>query len=70
LLMFDAMARIRGDKLPQRPFLGMRQVRVTVTEPISISDRWDSYQADRRSAKQAIEDLTEDIRRSLSSCMI
>jgi hypothetical protein len=70
LLMFDAMARIRGDKLPQRPFLGMRQVRVTVTAPISISDRWDSYQVDRRSAKQAIEDLTEDIRRSLSSCMI
>jgi hypothetical protein len=69
LLMFDAMARIRGDKLPQRPFLGMRQVRVTVTAPISISDRWDSYQADRRSAKQAIEDLTEDIRRSLLSCI-
>jgi 1-acyl-sn-glycerol-3-phosphate acyltransferase len=69
LLMFDAMARIRGDKLPQRPKLGLRQVRMTVTEPISISDRGEIYQANRRSAKQAIVDLTEDIRRSLESCI-
>jgi hypothetical protein len=70
LIMFDAMARIRGDKLPQRPKLGLREARVTVTEPISISDRWDSYQANRRSAKQAIEDLTADIRRALEGCMV
>jgi 1-acyl-sn-glycerol-3-phosphate acyltransferase len=69
LLMFDAMARIRGDKLPQRPKLGLREARVTVTEPISISDRWDSYQTNRRSAKQAIDDLTADIRRALEACM-
>ncbi len=70
LLMFDAMARIRGDQLPQRPYLGLRQVRVTVTEPISISDRFDTYQTNRRAAKQAIEDLTEDIRRALEDCLI
>ncbi len=69
LLMFDAMARIRGDKLPQRPKLGLRQVRVTVTEPISISDRWATYQANRPAAKQAIADLTEDIRQALESCI-
>jgi 1-acyl-sn-glycerol-3-phosphate acyltransferase len=70
LLMFDAMARIRGDKLPQRPKLGLREVRVTVTEPISISDRWETYQANRRSAKQSIEEVTEDIRRALVGCMV
>ncbi len=70
LLMFDAMARIRGDKLPQRPKLGLREARVTVTEPISISDRFDSYKRDRRSSKQAIDDVTEDIRRALADCMV
>jgi 1-acyl-sn-glycerol-3-phosphate acyltransferase len=70
LLMFDAMARIRGDKLPQRPKLGLREARVTVTEPISISDRFDRYKHDRRSGKQAIEDVTEDIRQALEGCMI
>jgi 1-acyl-sn-glycerol-3-phosphate acyltransferase len=69
LLMFDAMARIRGDKLPQRPKLGLREARVTVTEPISINDRWESYQANRRSAKQAIEDVTTDIRQALEGCL-
>jgi hypothetical protein len=70
LIMFDAMARIRGDKLPQRPKLGLREGRVTVTEPISVSDRFDGYKRDRRSAKQSIEDLTEDIRQALASCMV
>ncbi len=69
LLMFDTMARIRGDKLPQRPKLGLRQVQVTVTEPISISDRWPTYQSNRRAAKQSIERLTEDIRQSLENCI-
>jgi hypothetical protein len=70
LIMFDAMARIRGDQLLQRPKLGLREAIVTVTKPISISDRFDNYKRDRRSAKQAIEDLTEDIRQALASCMV
>lgn len=67
LLMFDALARIRGDKLPQRPRLGWRQTRITVGKPISIGDRWKTYSTSRSSGKQAIADLTEDIRRALEA---
>jgi hypothetical protein len=70
LIMFDALARLRGDKLPQRPRLGLRQARLTIRDPIAISDRWQYYQTSRRAAKQAIEELTTDIRQALESCMI
>lgn len=70
LIMFDALARIRGDKLPRRPRLGMRQARVTVSDPISVSDRWEAYQANRRAAKQAVEDLTQAIRTALEATIV
>jgi hypothetical protein len=70
LIMFDALARLRGDKLPQRPRLGLRQARLTICDPISISDRWQHYQTSRRDAKQAIGDLTADIRQALETCIV
>jgi 1-acyl-sn-glycerol-3-phosphate acyltransferase len=68
LLMFDAIARLRGDKLPQRPNLGWRKITMTVTEPISVSDRFAQYSTNRRSARAAIDTLTEDIRQALVAC--
>lgn len=68
LIMFDAIARLRGDKLPQRPNLGWRKITMTITEPISVSDRWAQYSANRRSARAAIDALTEEIRQALVNC--
>lgn len=65
LLLFDALARIRGDKLPKRPRLGIRQAKFTVGEPISISNRYTDYKTNRQAAKKAIQDLTDTIRQSL-----
>ncbi len=65
LLLFDLVARLRGDKLPQRPRLGWRRSHITVGEPISVSDRWPDYCAGRQSAKAAVTTLTEDLQRSL-----
>lgn len=67
LLMFDLMARIRGDKLPHRPRLGDRIAELTVGEPISVSDRWSTYEVNRRAARQAIADLTQDIQTALEA---
>lgn len=64
LLMFDLTARLRGDTLPKRPQLGDRWVQMTVSDPISVSDRWAAYQGDRR---RAITDLTADIQQALES---
>jgi hypothetical protein len=61
LLMWETIARIKGSSTLHRPRLGKRAAQMTVGEPISVSDRWQTYQASRRSAKQAVIDLTQDL---------
>jgi hypothetical protein len=67
LLMFDILARLQGDKLPQRPRLGLRWVQMTVGEPISVTERWPTYHASRRAARQAIQTLTQDLQQAMES---
>jgi hypothetical protein len=65
LLMFDLVARLRGDKLPRRPRLGDRQATLTVGEPIAVSDRWSQYQSSHRAARQAVTELTQELQHAL-----
>jgi 1-acyl-sn-glycerol-3-phosphate acyltransferase len=65
LLLFDLIARIKGEKLPRRPRLGWRRARITVGEPISVTERWSAYQTNRRAARQAVNDLRQDLQRAL-----
>lgn len=65
LLMSDLLARLDGDKLPGRPRLGLRWVQMTVQPPIEVNSRLAAYQTNRRLGRQAVSDLTEDIRASL-----
>jgi len=65
LLMWETIARIKGSSTVCRPRLGKQSVQMTVGEPISVSDRWQTYQASRRSAKQAVTDLTRDLQIAL-----
>lgn len=70
LLIFDALARIRGDKLPHRPRLGWRQARLSINQPILVNSYWESYQVDRQGAKRAIAHVTRDIRKALEGSLI
>jgi len=65
LLMWDMITRIKGGNPFHRPRLGKQWVQMTVGQPISVSDRWEAYQASRRSAKQAVTDLTQDLQTAL-----
>ncbi len=65
LLMSDMLARLDGDKLPGRPRLGLRWVQVTVQPPLEVNSRLAAYQTNRRSGRQAVSDLTADIRAAL-----
>ncbi|MGF1485650.1 MAG: 1-acyl-sn-glycerol-3-phosphate acyltransferase [Prochloraceae cyanobacterium] len=67
LLLFSSIARIQGDKAPARPQLAKRKAKLIVTEPISVTQRLSTYQQNRRAAKQAVLDLTEDIKKSLKN---
>jgi len=58
LLLWDMVARIKGKSPFPRPKLGQQRVKMTVGEPISVSDYWQAYQASRR---QAVASLTEEL---------
>jgi 1-acyl-sn-glycerol-3-phosphate acyltransferase len=65
LLLWDLITRIQGGNPFARPVLGPQRATITIAEPISISDRWPTYQRNRRSAKQAVMDLTQDLQITL-----
>ena len=75
LLLHDAMARIRGDRIPARPRLGARHARITVGPTLSVSERWRRLaptpgQSTRRAERDLIAGLTEDIRRAYEAALI
>jgi 1-acyl-sn-glycerol-3-phosphate acyltransferase len=65
LLLWDLVARINGDNPNKRPILGKRLVKMTIGNPIPISDYWDRYNSGRREAKQAVIDLTQELQTSM-----
>ena len=69
LILFDAIARIKG-KNPRRPRLGWRKSTVTIGEPIDVSDRATIYRENRRGAKQAVTQLTQDLYTALNDMII
>ena len=70
LILFDAVARIKGNKNPSRPRLGWRSSTVTVGTPINISDRLSQYQSSRKAAKQSVNQLTQDLQKALENMII
>lgn len=69
LILFDAIARIKGVKNPRRPRLGWRKSIVTICEPIDVSDRAFTYRQNRQGAKQAVSRLTEDLETALKNAI-
>ncbi|MBD2446236.1 1-acyl-sn-glycerol-3-phosphate acyltransferase [Nostoc sp. FACHB-152] len=67
LLMYDMLSRIKESTLPGRPRLGLRQVKVTVGEPISVTERWEKSQNNRHAARQAASTLTKDLQVALEN---
>ncbi len=65
LLLFDILARLKGDKLPSRPQLGLRWVQITVGKPIEVTERWSTYQTSHQAARIAVADLTQELQVAL-----
>ncbi len=65
LLIWDTITRIEGGNPFHRPQLGKQWAQMTVGQPISVSDHWNTYQASRRNAKQAVVELTQDLQTAL-----
>jgi 1-acyl-sn-glycerol-3-phosphate acyltransferase len=74
LLLHDAVARLRGDRYPARPRLGVRHARVTVGAPLPVSRRLaDARSADqpaRGGSRELTASLLADIRRAFEQALI
>ncbi|MGJ3244462.1 MAG: 1-acyl-sn-glycerol-3-phosphate acyltransferase [Elainellaceae cyanobacterium] len=64
LLVWKTVTQITGKSRIQRPDLGAQYAQITVGEPLSVSDRWDAYQTNRRTA---IAQLTHDLQTALEA---
>ncbi|BAY90702.1 MULTISPECIES: glycerol acyltransferase [unclassified Tolypothrix] len=68
LLLRDMVKKIQGNNDPlRRPQLGKQKVKITIGEPISISERYPAYKANRVGAKQAVTDFTNDLQKAMES---
>jgi hypothetical protein len=68
MLTWEMITKIKGQHPAfDRPKLGAKRGYVTIGEPISVSDRWADYSRDRRSAKQAVATLTQDLQTALEA---
>ncbi len=66
LRIWDMVNRIMGNNVSvRRPTLGKQRVKLTVGQPISISERYPAYQASRQGARQAVADFTNDLQQAM-----
>lgn len=61
-IVWTMITRLKGGNPSKTPYLGKRRVKMTVGEPISISQRWSDYKVSRR---QAVENLTQGLQAAL-----
>ncbi|OUL21895.1 glycerol acyltransferase [Nostoc sp. RF31YmG] len=68
LLLRDMVNKIQGaNSLLHRPQLGKQQVKLSIGEPISVSERYPVYKSNRLGAKQSVTELTNDLQHAMES---
>lgn len=67
LILWNMVAKIQGHNPTPRPQLGKQKVKITVGKPLSVSDRFPGYKANRVAAKQAVAELTNDLQQALEA---
>ncbi len=67
LLLWRISTWIKGESTNKIPNLGKRKAIIEVCEPISISDRWSEYAKNRRSARDMVQSVTQDLYHRLAS---
>jgi 1-acyl-sn-glycerol-3-phosphate acyltransferase len=67
LLMWDMVTRLKGRSPFPRPKLGAQAVQMTIGEPLSVSDRWQDYKANRR---QTVAQLTQEVQGAFEKMIV
>ena len=66
VILWDLVARLQNQPVGSKPKLGQRTARFTIGEPISLSQSWDRYKANRR---QTITQLTNELQAALKNML-
>jgi hypothetical protein len=61
IILWAMVTKIIGGNSSKRPNLGKQEARITIGEPISVSERYSLYKGSRVGARQAVADLTKDL---------
>lgn len=70
LLMWDLMAKLKGETSLKRPKLCLRQAQITIGEAISATDLYDQAQQEtpsRRASRKAVKTITQTLQTTLQS---
>ncbi len=70
LLIWDTVTRIQSGNPFHRPTLGKQRVQLTVGEPLSVSELYPNYKANRQGAKQAVADLTKNLQHAMEGLIV
>ena len=70
LIAAQTIQRMKGDNPFEQPNLGKQEARMVVGQPLLVNQYWDTYQASRQGAKQAVTDLTRELQGSLEDMLI
>ncbi len=70
LIVWKIIENLKGGDPHTPPDLGLKSLRITVDQPLSVSERWPIYKKDRRHARQAIDELTQEIQDSLKGMIV
>jgi hypothetical protein len=70
LVLNKVITTLKGGDTNQIPNFGPRKVRLTIGTPISVTQRFERYSQDRRQARQAVNDLTNDLQQALQDLII
>ena len=62
LIVWSMVTRLKGENPLKRPHLGKKRAKLTIGEPISVTQKWSDYQTNRR---QAVANLTQDLQDAL-----
>ena len=65
LLLWDMVTRIKGGNPFKHPQLGKQKARITIGEPISVSERFSVYKSSRKGAREAVAQLTLDLQQAM-----
>jgi len=65
LIVWQMLAKIQGTKSFNRPKLGKQKVKITIGEPLSVSELYPKYKESRLGARQAVADLTNNLQQAM-----